>query len=76
MNFNTIKQELHKKIKKMSEDEFIKFIEELKRIYYKNKHADAYNYTLNCVDCVYRHDCTNKDLCKEYISNKLRAKKE
>ena len=37
MNFNTIKQELNKKIKKMSEEDFLKFIEELKRIYYKNK---------------------------------------
>ena len=37
MNFNTIKQELNKKIKKMSEEDFQKFIEELKRIYYKSK---------------------------------------
>ncbi len=37
MNFNTTKQELNKKIKKMSEEDFIKFIEELKRIYYKDK---------------------------------------
>ena len=35
MNFNTVKQELHKKIKKMSKEDFIKFIDELKRIYYK-----------------------------------------
>lgn len=37
MNFNTIKQELNKKIKRMSEQDFQKFIEELKRIYYGNK---------------------------------------
>ena len=37
MNFNTIQQELNKKIKKMSEEDFKKFIAELKRIYYKNK---------------------------------------
>lgn len=37
MNFNTIKQELNKKIKKMSEEDFQKFIKELKRIYYKDK---------------------------------------
>ena len=37
MNFNTIKQELNKKIKKMSEDDFNNFISELKRIYYKGK---------------------------------------
>ena len=35
MNFNTVKQELYKKIKKMSKEDFIKFIDELKRIYYK-----------------------------------------
>lgn len=37
MNFNTIKQELNKKIKKMSEEDFQKFIKELKRIYYKEE---------------------------------------
>lgn len=37
MNFNSIKQELNKKIKKMSEEDFQKFIKELKRIYYKDK---------------------------------------
>ena len=37
MNFNTIKQELHKKIKKMSEEDFVKFLEDLKRIYYKHR---------------------------------------
>ena len=37
MNFNTIKQELYKKIKMMSEDDFENFINELKRIYYKYK---------------------------------------
>ena len=37
MNFNTIKQELNKKIKKMSEEDFQKFIKELKHIYYKDK---------------------------------------
>lgn len=37
MNFNTIKQELNKKIKKMSEKDFQKFIKELNRIYYKGK---------------------------------------
>lgn len=37
MNFNTIKQELNKKIKNMSEEDFQKFIKELKRIYYKDK---------------------------------------
>ena len=36
MNFNTIKQELNKKTKKMSEDDFNNFISELKRIYYKD----------------------------------------
>ena len=35
MNFNTLKQELHKKIKNMSKEDFINFIEELKRIYDK-----------------------------------------
>ena len=35
MNFNTVKQELNKKIKKMSKEDFIKFIDELKCIYYK-----------------------------------------
>lgn len=37
MNFNTIKQELNKKIKRMSEEDFQKFIKELKRIYYRDK---------------------------------------
>lgn len=37
MNFNTIKQELNKKIKRMSEEDFQKFIEELERIYYEDK---------------------------------------
>ena len=37
MNFNTIKQELNKKIKRMSEEDFQKFIKELKRIYYGSK---------------------------------------
>ena len=37
MNFNTIKQELNKKITKMSEEDFQKFIKELKQIYYKDK---------------------------------------
>ena len=37
MNFNSIKQELNKKIKKMSEEDFQKFIKELERIYYKDK---------------------------------------
>lgn len=35
MNFNSIKQELNKKIKKMSQKDFENFITELKRIYYK-----------------------------------------
>lgn len=37
MNFNTIKQELYKKIKKMSEEDFMRFIAKLEDIYYKNK---------------------------------------
>lgn len=37
MNMNTITQELNKKIKKMSENDFKNFITELKRVYYKNK---------------------------------------
>lgn len=41
MNFNTIKQELNKKIKRMSEEDFQKFIEELKRIYYGNKPQES-----------------------------------
>lgn len=36
MNFNTIKQELIKKIKMMSEEDFEFFIKELKRIYHKH----------------------------------------
>lgn len=40
MNFNTIKQELNKKIKKMSEEDFQNFIKELKRIYYKGKEEE------------------------------------
>lgn len=40
MNFNTIKQELNKKIKKMSETDFLTFIEELKRIYYEHKNKE------------------------------------
>lgn len=35
MHFNTIQQELNKKIKRMSEDDFKKFIAELKHIFYK-----------------------------------------
>lgn len=35
MNFNFIKQELYKKIKNMSKDDFDNFITELKRVYYK-----------------------------------------
>ncbi len=35
MNFNTLKQELNKKIKLMSEKDFNNFIIELKRVYYK-----------------------------------------
>ena len=41
MNFNTIKQELNKKIKRMSEKDFLKFIKELKRIYYKDKMSES-----------------------------------
>ena len=37
MNFNTIKQELYKKIKKMSEEDFMRFIAKLEDIYYKSK---------------------------------------
>lgn len=40
MNFNTIKQELNKKIKRMSEKDFKNFIIELERIYYKAKSED------------------------------------
>ncbi len=40
MNFNTIKQELNKKIKRMSEKDFRNFIIELERIYYKTKSED------------------------------------
>lgn len=40
MNFNTIKQELNKKIKRMSEKDFRNFIIELERIYYKTKSKD------------------------------------
>ena len=36
MNFNTIKQELNKKIKRMSQEDFEKFVAELKKIYYKS----------------------------------------
>lgn len=43
MNFNTIKQELNKKIKRMSEEDFQKFIRELNQIYYKNKSQKARN---------------------------------
>lgn len=39
MNFNTIKQELYKKIKKMSKDDFNNFIIKLKQIYYKAHHS-------------------------------------
>lgn len=42
MHFNTIQQELNKKIKRMSEDDFKKFIAELKRIYYKNKKGERW----------------------------------
>lgn len=35
MNFNTIKQELYKKMKKMSKEDFYNFITELTLIYYK-----------------------------------------
>ena len=41
MNFNTIKQELNKKIKRMSEEDFQKLIKELKRIYYENKSQES-----------------------------------
>lgn len=41
MNFNTIKQELNKKIKRMSEKDFRNFIIELKRIYYKEKYKKS-----------------------------------
>lgn len=41
VNFNTIKQELNKKIKRMSEEDFQKFIKELKRIYYGNKPQES-----------------------------------
>jgi len=39
MNFNTIKQELNKKIKKMSKNDFNNFISELKRVYYKGHNS-------------------------------------
>lgn len=35
MNFNTVKQDLFKKIKLMSEEDFNNFLTELKRVYYK-----------------------------------------
>lgn len=35
MNFDTLKQELYKKIKNMSKEDFTNFIDELKRIYDK-----------------------------------------
>ena len=41
MNFNTIKQELNEKIKRMSEKDFRNFIIELKRIYYKEKYKKS-----------------------------------
>lgn len=41
MNFNTIKQELNKKIKRMSEKDFRNFIIELERIYYKEKYKKS-----------------------------------
>lgn len=57
MNFNTIKQELYKKIKKMSEEDFMRFIAKLEDIYYKNKdkkgHEDAKGEKLACYTCVY-----------------------
>ena len=40
MNFNTIKQELYKKIKMMSEEDFQNFIAKLEYIYYKNRGVD------------------------------------
>ena len=41
MNFNTIRQELYKKIKNMSKDDFNNLISELKRIYYKAHKAES-----------------------------------
>ena len=41
MNFNTIKQELNKKIKRMSEKDFRNFIIELERIYYKKNYKKS-----------------------------------
>ncbi len=41
MNFNTIIQELNKKIKHMSEDDFNNFISELKRVYYKTHNIES-----------------------------------
>ena len=41
MNFNTIKQELNKKINRMSEKDFRNFIIELERIYYKKNYKKS-----------------------------------
>lgn len=41
MNFNTVKQEFNKKIKRMSEKDFRNFIIELERIYYKKNYKKS-----------------------------------
>lgn len=68
MNFNTIKQELYKKIKKMSEEDFMRFIAKLEDIYYKNKargnknfHCGVEKSGFHAYNC---NDCPNK--CEEY----------
>ena len=44
MNMNTIKQELNKKLKLMSHEDFLNFINELTSVW--NKHHHAYNKNL------------------------------